>query len=52
LIGYASAGLPLDQDRIEAKKILDVTPAQMQSAMKKWIRPADFVRVLTGPAAT
>lgn len=51
LIGYASAGLPLDQDRIEAKKILDVTPAQMQSAMKKWIRPADFVRVVTGPAA-
>lgn len=51
LLGYASAGLPLDQDRIEATTILSLTPAHVQAAMKKWIRPADFVRVVTGPAA-
>ena len=51
LLGYASAGLPLDQDRIEATTILALTPAQVQAAMKKWIRPGDFVRVVTGPTA-
>ena len=50
LLGYASIGLPLDEDHIEAKAVLGVTPVQLQAAMKKWVRPGDFVRVVTGPA--
>ncbi len=46
---YAEDGLPLNQDRLDAKAELSATAAQVQAAMAKWIRPDGFVRVVTGP---
>jgi len=31
--------------------MLAATPATVQAAIAKWIRPHDFVRIITGPAA-
>ncbi len=42
---------PLDQFTREAAAILAATPATVQTAIAKWIRPHDFVRIVTGPAA-
>lgn len=52
LIGYASTGRPLDEDRIEAQAALAATPERVRAAMAKWIRPKDFVRIVVGPAGT
>ena len=50
LLGYYSEeGLPLNQDRLDAKAELETTAAGLQAAMAKWIRPNGFVRVVTGP---
>jgi zinc protease len=49
LLGYASEGLPLDQNVIDARRELGVTPAQAQAAFAKWVRPGGFVRVVIGP---
>jgi len=46
---YASLDLPLDQNLIDARRELSVTPAAIQAAMRKWIRPDGFVRIVTGP---
>jgi len=50
LIQYASTDRPLDQDRIDAQAQLAATPERIRAAMAKWIRPNDFVRIVTGPA--
>jgi zinc protease len=50
LIAYASTDRPLDQDRRYAQAELAATPERVRAAMAKWIRPNDFVRVVTGPA--
>jgi zinc protease len=47
---YSSFGLPLDQNLIDARRELAVTPAQISAAMRRWIRPGDFVRIVTGPS--
>lgn len=47
---YSSLGLPLNQNLIDARHELSVTPAQIEAAMRKWVRPADFVRIVTGPS--
>ncbi len=47
---YSSFGLPLNQNLIDAHRELGVTPAQISAAMRKWIRPGDFVRIVTGPS--
>ncbi|HEV2261614.1 MAG TPA: pitrilysin family protein [Candidatus Rubrimentiphilum sp.] len=47
---YASYGLPLNQNLIDARHELSVTAAQIENAMRKWIRPTDFVRIVTGPS--
>ena len=41
---------PLDEFTREAAVMLAATPATVQSALAKWIRPNDFVRIITGPA--
>jgi len=46
---YASDGLPLDQYETDAQHYLDTTAAQVQAAFAKWVRPNDFVRIVTGP---
>jgi zinc protease len=43
---------PLDEFSREAGVMLDSTPATVQAAIAKWIRPNDFVRIVTGPAGT
>ncbi len=50
LITYASRDRPLDQDRIDAQAQLAATPERVRAAVAKWIRPNDFVRIVTGPA--
>jgi len=47
---YSRYNLPLDQSQIDARRALSVTAAQLQAAMRKWVRPNAFVRVVTGPA--
>jgi zinc protease len=42
---------PLDQFTREAAAMLAATPGTVQAAIAKWIRPHDFVRIITGPAA-
>jgi len=51
LLTYASTGRPLDTDRRYAEAQLGATPATLQAAFAKYIRPEDFVRVVEGPAA-
>ena len=48
-LDYAEKGLPLDQYELDARAYLDATAAQVQAAFAKWVRPDDFVRVVTGP---
>ncbi|MDE2483044.1 MAG: insulinase family protein [bacterium] len=50
LIGYAQLGLPLDHYVTEAKAEVETTNHAIVSALQKWVRPADFVRVILGPA--
>jgi zinc protease len=42
--------LPLDEPSIAAHRYMELTPADVQSAFAKWIRPEDLVRVTQGPA--
>jgi zinc protease len=51
LMAYASSGRPLDTDRRYAEAQLNATPASVEAAFAKWIRPTDFVRVVEAPAA-
>ena len=46
---YSGLGLPLDQYSIDAQNYLNTTAPQLQAAFTKWIRPSDFVRIVTGP---
>jgi zinc protease len=48
-LDYAEFGLPLDQYEIDAQHYLGANAAQVQAAVAKWVRPDDFVRVVTGP---
>lgn len=49
LLASSQRGLPLDQNLIDARRELATTQAQLQAAMKKWVRPHGFVRAVTGP---
>jgi zinc protease len=41
--------LPLDEPTLAAQRYIALTPAQVQDAFRKWMRPADLVRVTQGP---
>jgi zinc protease len=49
LLNFGSRGQPLDQNLIDARGELAATASSIQAAMVKWIRPSDFVQVVTGP---
>jgi zinc protease len=49
LLNYASLDLPLDQNVIDARAQLGATQESVRSALAKYVRPSDFVRVVTGP---
>lgn len=51
LLANASDGLPLDQDTRDATAVLAASSQDVQAALVRWVRPNDFVRVVTGPAA-
>lgn len=41
--------LPLDEPTIAARHYMALTPADVQAAFKKWMRPNDLIRVSQGP---
>jgi zinc protease len=49
LIERRELNLPLDEPSIAARRYIELTPAEVQSAFQKWIRPDDLVRVTQGP---
>jgi zinc protease len=49
LLGNASEGLPLDEGYVIARRELAAGPADVQTAIAKWIRPSGFVRVVQAP---
>jgi zinc protease len=50
IINRDELGLPLDEASIAARRYIALTPQDVQNIFRKWIRPADFVRVSQGPA--
>ena len=49
LLSYAEYGLPLDQATIDARREVAASNSDIVAAVKKWIRPNDFVRLILGP---
>jgi len=41
--------LPLDEPWRAAARYIALTPAEVQAAFRKWMRPGDLVRVSQGP---
>jgi zinc protease len=50
LLGRRELDLPLDEPTRAAQRYIDLTPAEVQKAFAKWLRPDDLVRVTQGPA--
>ena len=50
LIDRREYDLPLDEPARAAQRYIDMTPADVQGAFQKWMRPDDLVRVSQGPA--
>ena len=48
----ADMDLPLDQYQVDAQHFLDADAPSVQKALNQWVRPDDFVRVVTGPGPT
>ncbi|TAN05639.1 MAG: insulinase family protein [Rhodanobacteraceae bacterium] len=48
-LNLSLAGKPLDADAIAAKKYLAMTPAEIQDAFIRYVRPEDFVTAVKGP---
>ena len=49
LIADAADGRPLDQNRIDAQRLIATGPAEIRDAFAAYIHPSDFVRVIEGP---
>jgi zinc protease len=50
LLARALTGLPLDEPIRAAERYKSLTAEQVRAAFAKWVRPADFVQVVEGPA--
>jgi len=50
LIDRREYDLPLDEPTRAAQRFIDMTPANVQGAFQKWMRPDELVRVSQGPA--
>jgi zinc protease len=50
IISRVDLGLPLDEPTIAARRYIELGPAQIEAAFRKWMRPGDLVRVSEGPA--
>jgi zinc protease len=49
LASRVELNLPLDEPTIAAQHYIDLTPAEVQGAFQKWMRPSDLVRTSQGP---
>ncbi len=49
LLDDASLGLPLDQNHLDAERLVAVDAPMIQQAFAQYVRPNDFVRVIEGP---
>jgi zinc protease len=49
LLGRSDLGLPLDEPIAAARRYIELDPADVQAAFRKWLRPEDLVRVSEGP---
>lgn len=49
LLDWAWHGEPLDQPMVAAKHYFTLTPAQVQAAFKKYLRPENLMQVVQGP---
>jgi len=49
LLADASAGLPLDQDRIDAGRLMATDAQAVRRAFATYVHPENFVRVIEGP---
>lgn len=49
LLARADLGLPLDEPTAAAHRYLELSPADVQAAFRRWLRPEDLVRVSEGP---
>ena len=50
ILARRELGLPLDEPTIAARRYIELGPADVQAAFRKWMRPEDLVRVSEGPA--
>jgi zinc protease len=50
MLGRRDLGLPLDEPNIAAHHYIALDANAVQAAFRKWLRPADLVRVSEGPA--
>ena len=50
LLARSDLGLPLDEPTTAARRYIELGPADVQTAFRKWMRPDDLVRVSEGPA--
>jgi zinc protease len=50
-LSLSLAGKPLDADAIAATQYMAMTPAKIQDAFIRYVRPDDFVTAVKGPAA-
>ena len=50
IISRVDLGLPLDEPTVAARRYIELGPQQIETAFRKWMRPADLVRVSEGPA--
>ena len=48
LLGNASSGYPLDQNRIDARQIIATDASSVQKAFSTYVHPENFVRVVVG----
>jgi zinc protease len=52
MLGRTDLGLPLDEPTHAAQRYIELDAAAVQEAFRKWLRPADLVRVSEGPPPT
>ena len=50
MLGRRDLGLPLDEPTNAARHYVELDAPAVQAAFRKWLRPADLVRVSEGPA--
>ena len=49
LLARSDLGLPLDEPILAARRYVELRPADVQAAFRKWLRPDDLVRISEGP---